>query len=381
MRRAGAAHAGRPRSAARTLALGALATLAATLAPAIARAGEPAPGRLADAPLLDASALPPVPPEYLAHEVAGLHFHYHPSAQGRVRPLLEEAEALRAELSAALGASVLDAVEVRIAVSTTDLERILPPGAPVHSVALARQRALVLGLGTPNELDAAEARAAFRHGLAHLALDELGTPDTDGTTASRLPAWFQEGWALAFSQQAEGARGRTIWWAMMQRRLVPIAELERELLLSKLAPSSVPVAEAADFARYLVEERARDGGSALPALVTAVRAGASFDDALEATYGRDADALEQSWRRELARHRAFLPVLGFVLCAWGLWAGARALWRWRRARPSAAVRPPSRRRVSARAAARAAELARAGTRRPAVPVPKVAHQGQWHTLH
>ncbi|MBI4956236.1 MAG: hypothetical protein HY908_29740, partial [Myxococcales bacterium] len=357
MRRAGAAQAGRPRSAAITVALGALGALgalAATVAPAVARAGEPEPARLADAPLLDASALPRVPPEYLTHEVAGLRFHYHPSAQGRVRPLLDEAESLRAELSAALGVSVLDGVEVRIAVSTTDLERILPPGAPVHSVALGRQRALVLGLGTPNELDAADARAAFRHGLAHLALDELGTPGTDGTTASRLPAWFQEGWALYFSQQSEGARGRTIWWALMQRRLVPIAELERELRESKLAPSSVPVAEAADFARYLVQGSARDGGSALPALVTAVREGASFDDALEATYGRNADALEDGWRRALARHRAFLPVLGFGLVVWVLWAGARALLRWRRARPSAPVRPPSRRRVRARAAARAA---------------------------
>lgn len=334
-----------------------------------------------EAPLLGSEVeLPPLPPEYLADEVAGIRFAYHPSARDRTRALIDAAPVVRSELVAQLGSAVLESMDVRVAVGSADFSRIVPPRSPQGSgvIAFHERSALVIGLHASGPSSSSDTSLAFRRGMALLALDEI----TDGQA---LPRWFRIGYALHFSGEGRMARARSLWWASMQQRLIPLVDLDW-YLFDRASYQSVAAAEAADFARFLLEAERAEG---LPRLCEEVRAGHSFEQAVRTAYQDDAPGLEQAWREDVARHRAFVPIL---LGSTGLWIllalGLVLRRRWRRraselvevaegatAEPSnqLALKLPRRKRK------REPRIPRTET--PAPDVPKVSHNGRWHTLH
>lgn len=361
-----------------------LLLLVLALVPWSAAAAEPSGGkahRPYEAPLLGAEVdLPPVPPEYLADEVAGIRFAYHPSARDRTRALIEAAPLVRSELVAQLGSAVLESMEVRVAVGSADFSRIVPPLSPQGSGVLAfhERVTLVIGLHASGPSSSSDTSTAFRRGMALLALDEI----TDGQA---LPRWFRIGYALHFSGEGRLARARSLWWASMQQRLIPLVDLDW-YLFDRASYQSVAAAEAADFVGFLLEGERAEG---LRRLCEEVRAGHSFEQALRTAYQDDARGLEQAWRQDVARHRAFLPIL---LGSTGLWIllalglALRRRWRRRASEPvdvgDGAITEPSQRlalKLPRRKRKRQSRLPRTET--PAPEVPKVSHNGRWHTLH
>lgn len=331
------------------------------------------PPRPAEAPLFGRiPELPPLPPEYLTREVEGMILSYHPLARERVRWLAEAAPELRRRLSEELGHPVLGEMVIRVAVGPSDVARILPAGAPEgqETVALVEASTLILALPSAS-VDDAQVMAAFRRGMAHLALDEAG-----GTGG--LPLWLRTGYALRIAAHGEPERSRALWWASVQERVIPLIDLD--FYLEDGGFDSVAAAESVDFVRFLAEG---DRAEAFAHLIRRRRAGESFEAAVAQAYQSDLAGLERAWRLELARHRTFIPVL---LGSFGLWAllATAALIAKRRRRPAEpeAVQedaPPPRRR-------------RRTDRRPRIPVgaiesaeteavPKVSHDGRWHTLH
>jgi hypothetical protein len=191
------------------------------------------------------------------------------------------------------------------------------------------------------------------------------------------------GFALGFSGQAQLSRARALWWASMRQQLIPVDDLDH-YLADRVAYDSVAAAEAADFSWYLQSgERAEH----FHELLAAVRGDdfTSFDAALRAQYEQDAYGLEDSWREYIARHKAFLPIL---FGGTGLWVllGLIVTLRRRMREPAKRERPEPA--VVHVAVAAEPEQAPRPRKRPppkAEPpepdVPKVAHNGRWHTLH
>jgi hypothetical protein len=358
-----------------------LATTALSLTATAESGGGKTTLRPYEAPLLGADGeLPPLPPEYLSEEVTGIRFAYHPSARDRTRALIEMAVGVRSELVTQLGSAVLESMDVRVAVGSADFSRIVPARSPQGSgvVAFTEHSLLVIGLHASGPSSSGDARLAFRRGMALLALDEV-------TGAQALPRWFRIGYGLHFSGEGGMARARSLWWASMQQRLVPLVDLDWHLF-DRASYQSVAAAEATDFLRFLLEG---DRAHSLPRLCEEVRGGHSFEQALRKAYQNDASGLEQAWREDIARHRAFLPIL---LGSTGLWIlialGLALRRRWRRhtgkpievaeAAPSRRSKPlalrldrPKRERADRFPASEA----------PAPEVPKVSHNGRWHTLH
>ncbi|MBI4702436.1 MAG: hypothetical protein HY744_15055 [Deltaproteobacteria bacterium] len=362
------------------LALGAASALASAgpAAAAAPGAGTPPAAEAAGAHAAptQAARLPPVPPEYLQQDAGTVHFAYHPSARDCVRLLADLAGPVRTELGTALGAPVLGSVEVRVAASAQDMERVVPPGAPRATPALTFSGLGLLVLSL-DPLGTAQVEALCRYGMAQLALDEA-------TARHPVPLWFREGFALELSGVTSSARGRALWSAALRRNLVPLGDLDRELC-ERTALEPLAAAEAADFVRYLCAgpRRATFGRA-----VAAVREGASLPEAIESAYQTGTGSLELAWREDLGRHRLFLPILLGGTALWlavALGAGLRLRARQRLARRSAKQEPvhagtaeegaagdvP---RLPAQGAAAAAPLADLG-------VPKVAHEGRWHTVH
>ncbi|WP_437966061.1 hypothetical protein WMF04_41590 [Sorangium sp. So ce260] len=378
-------------SAALGLRLAALLCLALVAAPGGIAGAAP---RVYDAPAATgdggaAAPVPPPPPEYHTQDLGWIEFAYHPSTRDRVRPLIARTDAVRAELRALLGPEALVApVKVRIAASLAELDRLVPGGAagPATSLSFGALRLAVLSDAPRLGVDAPDLESAFRHALAHLALDEA-------TGGALVPRWFHEGFAVHAAGDGVARRAQRLSVAALRGGLLPLDALDASLPGDGDTAGSLAHAQSADVVRFLVD------GERRPLFARAleqVRAGAPLAGALEAAYASTGRELELAWRADVARRYGFVPVLAGSLLAIGLLVAGRLAVRRLRARRSAPPPPPRRR---LRVVREAAEM----RQRPARPstaqlvatlgarhrgegdgdadVPKVEHNGQWHTLH
>lgn len=363
-------------SASLVLLLGALSI------PAAARAAEPRP---LDAPRLARGtlAVPPLPLEYHTQERAGIRLSYHPATGERVRALEASVSAIRAELSAELGRAVLRSVEIRVAASPVEMSRLAPAerlGGSSLAFTFRDENLVVLSVSSSRALDAPSLEGLLRHALAHLALDEAAGDRP-------LPPWFHEGFAAHLAGEDTFARARTLTFAALGRRLQSARAIEQRYPEGP-PEGSIAEAQAADFARFLLDRPGRDR---FAALLTAIREGATFDAAFVPAYGESREQIELAWRSDLARRYAFAPVLLGATLAWVLVAlvlvARRAARRRALAAAESAPRPAGESRRAARPVrtrpTRLDDEAEA-LAEPIVPepeVPKIEHDGRWHTLH
>ncbi len=244
---------------------------------------------------------------------------------------------------------------------------------------------------SPNErLDILE---TFRHELAHIGLSQA-------VNDQAVPRWFNEGFAIFASGESSIPRLQTLWTATLAGTLMPLERLERSFPEDAIT-ASIAYAEAADVVRYLArkEDHHRFDG-----LIERLGQGNGFEAALSGAYGLDRFALEYEWREDVARRYTFWPVLFSTTVVWGgivglfFWGYRRKklrdraiLDRWKReeaqedARALAQKQPadPLAERVHivvAGPAPRLAALARSHSE-PERDVPRVEHDGHWHTLH
>jgi len=334
-----------------------------------------------DVVLAGDAKVPDAPDEYLSSEVDGFKVVYHPATRERVRALLPELDGIRAELVRELGVEVLAEVEIRVAALPLELERLAPPrenGAwTAGGAAFADKHLIVVAAhaGTADELE-----PAVRHLLAHVAFEEAA----NGAT---VPLWFQEGFAVHFAGDDRATRAETLELATLKGEPPTLPRLEHVKLDARGA------AYAADFVRFASRER-----TSLPGVVSGLRSGLPFDRALETAFGADTSSIDGAWRDDMARRYAFLPtiVLGAFLFALVFVVGL--VRRSRRAveAPSRAIKKrrsragvsPTEGRIAIihRADADATPIAEAAAVFPEshgkpLEVPKIEHDGRWHTLH
>jgi hypothetical protein len=342
----------------------------------------PALGQRLDLPLL--------PPEYLQHDVGGIRFAYHPSARDRVRPLIEMTEELRSALRRELGAPVLARAEVRVAMGSADLGRITPTAAGGARGSFGELELLVIDLGAPPGGDPADARETFCRGLAQLAIGELAA-------GHALPRWLEQGFALRFADRPTPGGTLALGWAALRGRLVPFAQLD-DGLGGFEADDSLRATEAADVVRFLLDG---ERGQRFPDLVRRLAHGERSAAALEAAYGIEPGLMERAWRADLARRAVFAPVLGGALALGALLTAGGALGRrvhrrrlarrreldelrqlgqrLTRAAPEMRVRLIQLRSSDLEGRAPAPDMPLGEP--PSEGVPKVSHDGRWHTLH
>lgn len=366
-----------------------------------------APSRPHDAPTVtDPGAdVPARPTGYLELQEAGLTFAYHPSAHERVRAAIPAVLRARRTMNELLGREVLDAVEIRVAAVPEEVRSLGPmedvPGY-TQALAFSKQRLVVTSLGSHRSLEPTDLGVALPHALAHVALDEA----LDHKPA---PLWLHEGFAAHVAGEASAIRAQALLLATLQRRLHGIAALEGGLPAD--APeTSLAYAQAADLARFLTDKPRR---AAFVGALDRARGGEPFEQALASAHEAPLAQIELAWREDLARRYGFLPVflvgIGvWVLCVLVLFA-RRVLERRRAAeapppppprketrplapeipappapRPRPAPAPLIIERIDSFEAERERERAREDigkTFPPEAEVPKVEHDGDWHTLH
>lgn len=333
--------------------------------------------------------LPHPPAGYHSHDGHWIQFHYPPDLRQRVQPLIAQADAAKASLAQFLGQPLLTRVSVRIARTPEEMASLAPEGAPFPSyadgVAYSELGLILLTIQPVQPNTTYDLPQVFRHELAHVAL-------YDAVGGKHVPRWFNEGFAVNASGESSLARHQSLMTATLANRLMPLSQLDRRFPASA---SQVPIAyaQAADLVRFMHRRQDRERFSGF---VSRLRSGKPFAESVAIAYGIELDELEGQWRDDVAKRYTFWPVLFSSTVVWTLAIGL-FVWGWRRRkkrdretlrrweREEIAARPvPEARAVVAEQPRLHVVLARPPRGMPAgieAEVPKVEHNGQWHTLH
>ncbi len=347
-----------------------------------------------DAPRAKKLSLPSVPQDFTVEDRGWLKIAFHPSLAAKVRVLISGSEAARADLRETLGDNVLKNVFVRVGRTAGEMENLAPEGArlPQYAAGVAFSE-LHLVLLTASSRFAGQRHdlpEVFRHELAHIALH-------DAVSRDRIPRWFNEGFAVHASGEAETERLQALWTASLSNHLLPFKKLTRNFP-ADAQTASVAYAQAADLLRFLM----RSGEEhRFNALIQRISGGQSFDSALRDAYSTDMYTLEREWREDVARRYTFWPVIfGGSL----IWIGALGLLIWGYARRKGRAKKKlarwaqeeamedARRQWAQAVLKGAGALVRVDSEEKlepekksvalvARPVPSVEHEGERHTLH
>lgn len=351
-----------------------------------------------DAPRLSGELprVPHAPSSYNTYDGGWIHFAYPPSVRERVQPLIAKADQARAQLTARLGEQVLQRVSVYVARTPGEMATLAPDGAPfpkyAAGVAYGQIGLVLLSINPVHPNDDHDLGEIFRHELAHVALH-------DAVNGHPVPRWFNEGFAVFASGESSFVRLHTLWTATLANNLIPLRKLDRTFPANEV-DASVAYAESADVVRYLLRQQDRHR---FVAMIQRMKSGEGFQHAMESAYDMDIANLEYDWRQDVAKRYTFWPVF---FSGGAIWMGVVGLviWSWKRRRrrdkatlerwaKEEAAEDDLKRRIAlanqenARVhivLARHSQRSSSPDMRPSSPdsgVPKVEHDGQWHTLH
>ncbi len=293
-------------------------------------------------------------PMYLRANADGFVVLYHPSLGDRVRHEVDRLPELRRELEAQLGTPVLTNVELEVTLGSH-----LAPDDELRTQ-------IILPNGQAHDSDAVRERIRFE--LARRAMNEA--------SGGRAPAWFVGAFALRFSRGMSLSNVGSMVELTLRDEVPPLAALA-DLETERCVSDCLAEAEAAtDFVRFLSTRE-----EALANVMTSLRSGDSgLEQAISDATKIPAEGLNEAWHRESSgRHWLIAAVTAFAI-------GLVVWWLARRFKRALKNRPTrqglaARRRRKPRVLARPSATEEATLIPGRVEVPRIEHDGSWHTLH
>jgi hypothetical protein len=343
--------------------------------------------------------IPSSPEGFNTYDGGWLRLAFPPSQRHRVQPLIHEADAFRDRLREAFGHPVLNRVAVHVARTPGEMATLAPVGSPfpkyAEGVAYPRLGLILLTIDPKHPNTAHDLSEVFRHELAHVALHEA-------LEGRHVPLWLNEGFAIHLSGESSLDRMQTLWTATLAETLMPLGQLDR-YFPDDLVQTPIAYAQSADVVRHLLRTRYNQR---FIAMLRRVRGGQPFAKAMEDAYGFEvygigANSLEDEWRRDVAKRYSFWPVLFSGSMVWIGALGLFVVGYYRRRKQQRitldrwAIEEAAERQPAAAMPAGRMHIVLAPkegvTPEPPVPefkkasreveVPKVEHEGSWHTLH
>lgn len=175
----------------------------------------------------------------------------------------------------------------------------------------------------------ADPATVLRHELNHLYLDAATRPN-----AGAVPRWFNEGFSALYADEWRWVGPYRLAWARITNSLEPLARLH-DTFPDVPDPGLAYVQSMAAF-RSL---RERGGDEAVAHLLQRIREGASFDEAMRATYGLTLDRFYADWEAEMGREYGWTVALADQNALWiGMAIVVMVAWIWRRRRITRQIR-------------------------------------------
>ncbi len=248
------------------------------------------------------------------------------------RELMDACEEGLARLTQDIGTYPERPIKIYIYASTSDLQgAMIFPQEWTGGVAFTAFSTIAIGI-PPSELD--WGKRALLHELTHLVVHQATF-----SPYGQLPLWLDEGLAMYNEGELDPVLRSYLKEAISEDELISVrslcspfsAETEKALL---------SYAQSYSLVEYLLDNYGQDS---MLDLLTILKQGSTYDEALIEVYGFDIDGLDALWRGTLASYTAIVvsripeqsegtawqshPALIAVLAAL---ATALALWIWRR---------------------------------------------------
>ena len=334
---------------------------------------------------------PALPAGYVARTDGAVRWIYPTAAASTVADLRERTPHAWADLGRRFGIALAPELDIRVAVNFEDMQTLAPAGArlPTYAsgVAFMEQGVILLSLTDPRSFQRPDMEGVLVHELAHVGLHRA-------VAGHPVPRWFSEGVAIHEAGEHSIERIRTLWDGTLRGQLVSFADLSGAFG-EEHGAVDLAYAQSADVVRYLVDG---DDPGRFPRLVTRLREGSTFDDAVRQAYGLPLAYVEREWRaaveRRFGRWPSFLAGLAslWALSAVLLVVGyvrvrrkhAQTLAAWAAAEEAATAQPPTPTPPPTPAPTPPTDAildAIEARRRHDPEIPTVVHEGQSHTLH
>ncbi len=237
-------------------------------------------------------------------------YYFPESAQSRVSDIVEVGSDARREIFRHIGIDSGEPIQVYLVSSSKQYQRLQPRGqkAPDWAVGLAYGSLGVIYLRQAGSSGSVvNLRQTFIHELSHILMRRA----LDGRD---IPRWFSEGVAMYHARQFDFERIKTVGYAILMGRLIPLQGLESRFPQVK-SDINLAYAESFEFVNFLVNEF---GEANFQQLIQNIASGKDFYAALEIVYTMPLDELEAMWISDLKMSYTWLPALTSGGTIWGL---------------------------------------------------------------
>jgi len=247
------------------------------------------------------------------------------------RELMDACEEGLARLTQDIGTYPERPIKIYIYASTGDLKgAMIFPQEWTGGVAFTAFSIIAIGIPSSN-LD--WGKRALVHELTHLVVHQATF-----SSYGRLPLWLDEGLAMYNEGELDPVFHSCLQEAILEDELISVRSLCSPFS-AETEKARLSYAQSYSLVEYLLDNYGQDS---MLDLLTILKQGSTYDEALTEVYGFDIDGLDARWRATLASHTviaseawqshpALIVVLAALATALTLW-GALALekWTWRR---------------------------------------------------
>lgn len=262
------------------------------------------------------NAPPPahVPSGYTLEQRGRARWLYPSAAQSEIDQLEPVRQRAWAKLANDLGVYLPPDIDIRVGVNPDQMQQLAPAGyrLPTYAtgVAFPEDGLVLLSMAEPEQWLRPNLAQVLAHELAHVALHRA-------TSGHVVPRWLNEGFAIHEAEEHSVSRVRTLWEGTLRGDLIELSQLSASFPDEHRGEVDLAYAQAADLTGTLLGSDF--GPQRFRTLVTQLRAGRPFEEAILASYGMTLERIEQRWRTQVSQRFGGWPtVLSGLTAVWAL---------------------------------------------------------------
>jgi hypothetical protein len=218
-----------------------------------------------------------------------INLHYYEGGQAFGQALHDAAAQALVRLSQDVGLSPERPVDIYIYANTNDLrDAILYEPAWIGGGAYSENNIVIIGVSA-DELD--WGKSAEAHELTHVLVGHLTF-----SCLGFIPTWLNEGLAMYGEGGPQSVEVAQFNQAKAADQLLALRSLTGGFS-EESDRANLSYTESYSVVNFLIQTYGRDK---MTALLTALRNGATADEALQSVYGFDTDGLEDAWRASIS---------------------------------------------------------------------------------
>ncbi len=228
------------------------------------------------------------------------------------RLLVQNADAIARQIIDDLGLPLHQPIDVLIASTIAEFQRLQPAGARVPAwaigVAYPQHNLIILLSPAVRQRGPIDIIKTFQHEVLHIILGQAFA----GT--DQVPRWLNEGLAMIAANEWSMARLSTMTFAVLGRKLIPMQELAASFPAD---PDQAHIAYCQSF-YFIAFLKGRFGSDSFKTFLKEYTRHKNFQRAIRDTYQLPWEKMEDLWRDYLRLRFSWIPLITSSTTLWFL---------------------------------------------------------------